>query len=127
MFGFHDRSQFDVYCYALSGDDQSVWRRRINDDVEHFKDVSTLLSADLAKLIHADGIHILINLNGYTKGARNEVFALQVPALTPFPIGVTRLACARARGVCRCVGCGLLGHAHVAGVTVVVVFVRVCL
>jgi protein O-GlcNAc transferase len=78
VFGFHDRSQFDVYCYALSADDQSVWRRRITDDVEHFKDVSALLSADLAKMIHSDGIHILINLNGYTKGARNEVFALQV-------------------------------------------------
>ena len=24
----------------------------------------------------ADGIHIAINLNGYTKGARNEIFAL---------------------------------------------------
>ncbi len=24
-----------------------------------------------------DGIHILINMNGYTKGARNEIFALR--------------------------------------------------
>ncbi|CAN0455518.1 unnamed protein product, partial [Discosporangium mesarthrocarpum] len=29
------------------------------------------------RLIHADGIDILVNLNGYTKGARNEIFALQ--------------------------------------------------
>lgn len=84
VFGLHDRSQFDVFCYALSGDDQSQWRRRITGDVEHFKDVSQLLSQDLAKAIHADGIHILINLNGYTKGARNEVFALQ-----PAPIQVS--------------------------------------
>jgi hypothetical protein len=30
----------------------------------------------LADRIYSDGIHILINLNGYTKGARTEVFAL---------------------------------------------------
>ncbi len=28
-------------------------------------------------MIFRDGIHILINLNGYTKGARTEIFALR--------------------------------------------------
>lgn len=37
----------------------------------------------MARLIHADGMDILINLNGYTKGARNEIFALQ-----PAPVQV---------------------------------------
>jgi protein O-GlcNAc transferase len=36
-----------------------------------------------ADQIHADGIHILVNMNGYTKGARNEIFALR-----PSPIQV---------------------------------------
>ncbi len=36
-----------------------------------------------ADRIYADGIHILINMNGYTKGARNEIFALK-----PAPIQV---------------------------------------
>ena len=36
-----------------------------------------------ADRIHADGIHILVNLNGYTRGARNEIFALR-----PAPIQV---------------------------------------
>lgn len=37
-----------------------------------------------ANRIHADGIHILINMNGYTKGARNELFALR-----PAPVQVS--------------------------------------
>ena len=37
-----------------------------------------------ADRIYADGIHILINMNGYTKGARNELFALR-----PAPIQVS--------------------------------------
>lgn len=36
-----------------------------------------------ADRINEDGIHILINMNGYTKGARNEIFALK-----PAPVQV---------------------------------------
>lgn len=41
-----------------------------------------------ADRIHDDGIHILINMNGYTKGARNEIFALR-----PAPIQVIFYNC----------------------------------
>lgn len=37
-----------------------------------------------ADRIHQDGINILVNMNGYTKGARNELFALR-----PAPIQVS--------------------------------------
>jgi len=36
-----------------------------------------------ADRIHSDRIHILVNMNGYTKGARNEIFALR-----PAPVQV---------------------------------------
>ncbi len=32
---------------------------------------------ECADMIHAHKIHVLVNLNGYTKGARSEVFALR--------------------------------------------------
>lgn len=70
-------------CYALSAPDGSVWRRKIESEVETFKDISQLHCGDAAQLINNDGVHILINLNGYTKGSRNEIFALQ-----PAPIQV---------------------------------------
>ena len=53
-------------------------------DAEHFIDISALRADIAAQRIHADGIHVLINLNGYTKGARNEIFALQ-----PAPLQVS--------------------------------------
>lgn len=85
VFGMHDARKFEVFCYATTPDDGSVWRRKIAGDVEHFKDISAVVHhGDAARLIHADGIHILINLNGYTKGARSEIFALQ-----PAPIQVS--------------------------------------
>lgn len=84
VFGLHNQHKFEVFCYATTPDDGSIWRRKIAHEVEHFTDMSAMTNGDAAKLIHGDGIHILINLNGYTKGARNEIFALK-----PAPIQVS--------------------------------------
>lgn len=83
VFSMHDSDAYEVFCYALSADDQSHWRRNIEAGSEHFKDLSRLQAGDAARLIYGDSIHILINLNGYTKGARTEIFALR-----PAPIQV---------------------------------------
>ncbi|KAJ7973580.1 Tetratricopeptide repeat (TPR)-like superfamily protein [Quillaja saponaria] len=84
IFGMHNRKNVEVFCYALSPNDGSEWRKRIQSEVEHFMDVSAMSSDMIAKLVNEDKIHILVNLNGYTKGARNEIFAMQ-----PAPIQVS--------------------------------------
>ncbi|RYR52712.1 hypothetical protein Ahy_A06g027599 isoform B [Arachis hypogaea] len=84
IFGMHNRKNVEVLCYALSPSDGSEWRQRIQFEAEHFVDVSAMSSDHIAKMINQDNIHILVNLNGYTKGARNEIFAMQ-----PAPIQVS--------------------------------------
>ncbi|KAF7817771.1 putative UDP-N-acetylglucosamine--peptide N-acetylglucosaminyltransferase SEC [Senna tora] len=84
VFGMHNRKNVEVFCYALSQNDGTEWRHRILSEAEHFVDVSTMSSDLIAKMINEDKIHILVNLNGYTKGARNEIFAMQ-----PAPIQVS--------------------------------------
>ncbi|CAI9762202.1 unnamed protein product [Fraxinus pennsylvanica] len=84
IFGMHDRGNVEVFCYALSPNDGTEWRLRIQSEAEHFLDVSSMSSDMIARLINEDQIQILINLNGYTKGARNEIFAMQ-----PAPIQVS--------------------------------------
>ncbi|GBG87941.1 hypothetical protein CBR_g46307 [Chara braunii] len=84
VFGLHDSKRVEAFCYALSPSDRSEWRERIQTEAEHFLDVSSLDAAAIARRIQSDGIQILVNLNGYTKGARNEIFALQ-----PAPIQVS--------------------------------------
>ena len=71
------RSQVEVFCYALTPDDGSEWRRRLAREAEHFVDVSALDAAAIARRISSDAAHVAVNLNGYTKGARNEAFALR--------------------------------------------------
>src|SRR5690606_27521247 len=78
VFGLHDASKFEVFCYSLRGNDGSKWYQTVSQNVEHFKTLPPSIStADAAKLIYADKIHILVNLNGYTDGNRNDIFALQ--------------------------------------------------
>eukprot|EP00262_Sarcandra_glabra_P001228 TRINITY_DN11256_c0_g1_i2.p1 TRINITY_DN11256_c0_g1~~TRINITY_DN11256_c0_g1_i2.p1 ORF type:complete len:609 (+),score=94.27 TRINITY_DN11256_c0_g1_i2:407-2233(+) len=84
VFGMHNKEYIEVFCYALSQNDCSEWRQRIQSEAEHFVDVSSMSSDLIAKVINEDKIQILINLNGYTKGARNEIFAMQ-----PAPIQVS--------------------------------------
>lgn len=82
--GMHDRSRFEVFCYALSSDDGTTFRSKIANESEHFVDLTTVqCNGKAADRIYNDGIHVLVNMNGYTKGARNEIFALR-----PAPIQV---------------------------------------
>ncbi|KAI8993329.1 glycosyl transferase family 41-domain-containing protein [Pilobolus umbonatus] len=75
VFGFHDKSRFEVFCYATTPSDNSIYRQKIEREAEHFINVSSWSNQQIVETIINNGIHILINLNGYTKGARNEIFA----------------------------------------------------
>ena len=75
VFGFHDPSRVRAICYATTASDNSCHREQIQRESPAFYDASSWSVDRLVKQIVSDGIHILINLNGYTRGARNEVFA----------------------------------------------------
>lgn len=75
MCGTHDWTQ-QVFCYALSQNDGTEWRQRIQSEVEHFMDVSAMTSDMIARIINQDKIQILINLNGYTKVIHNAPFSV---------------------------------------------------
>ncbi|CAH8840087.1 unnamed protein product [Trichobilharzia szidati] len=76
--GLHDRTKVEVFCYSLAPDDGTNFRAKVANEAEHFIDLSGIqCHGKAADKIASDGIHILLNMNGYTKGARNEIFALK--------------------------------------------------
>eukprot|EP00918_Siedleckia_nematoides_P069807 GHVU01152207.1.p1 GENE.GHVU01152207.1~~GHVU01152207.1.p1 ORF type:complete len:691 (-),score=79.28 GHVU01152207.1:1370-3442(-) len=82
--GLHKKENVEIFCYALSADDNTAFRSKIVRESEHFIDLSQVpCNGKAADRINSDGIHVLVNMNGYTKGARNEIFALR-----PAPIQV---------------------------------------
>ncbi|CAN6615567.1 hypothetical protein TRVA0_006S01596 [Trichomonascus vanleenenianus] len=85
IFGFHDRRKVLPICYSMSQDDGSEYRSKIQRESYKFRDVSSLSTQQIAEQISRDGCHILVNFNGYTRGARNELFAAR---LAPVQISV---------------------------------------
>lgn len=75
VFGLHDTTRVKAFCYATTASDKSIHRRQIEKEAPVFYDASAWPAERLVSQIVKDGIHILVNLNGYTRGARNEVFA----------------------------------------------------
>ncbi|KAI8377621.1 glycosyl transferase family 41-domain-containing protein [Radiomyces spectabilis] len=75
VFGFHDRERCEVFCYATTPSDNTPYRLKIEREAEHFIDVSSWSNQQIIEKVVEEGIHVLVNLNGYTKGARNEIFA----------------------------------------------------
>nr|MDZ8063516.1 TIGR03032 family protein [Nostoc sp. EkiNYC01] len=85
LFQYHDRSAFEIYGYSLVDiHDEITDNIRTGCDV--FVSLDQMSSAVAAQRIHADGIHILIDLAGYTTFSRPEILALQ-----PAPIQVQYL------------------------------------
>ncbi|ORY71539.1 glycosyl transferase family 41-domain-containing protein [Pseudomassariella vexata] len=75
VFGLHNPSRAKAFCYATTASDKSIHRHQIEREAPVFRDVSSWSAERLVDQIIQDKIHILVNLNGYTRGARNEIFA----------------------------------------------------
>ncbi|KAK4544510.1 hypothetical protein LTR36_004082 [Oleoguttula mirabilis] len=75
VFGLHNTKRVKAYCYATTASDNSVHRQQIQAEAPVFHDASSWSAERIVNQIVHDEIHILVNLNGYTRGARNEVFA----------------------------------------------------
>ena len=86
IFERHDRSRFDVTAISVGADDGSPTRRRLEQAFAHFVDARTLTDAQIANLLEERGTDILVDLMGYTKGARTGVVARR-----PAPIQVNYL------------------------------------
>jgi predicted O-linked N-acetylglucosamine transferase (SPINDLY family) len=86
VFGLHDRARFEVFTYSYGPDDGSDYRAQIAAESDHFVDLREVGDAQAARRIHADGIHILVDLMGYVANCRPEVLALR-----PAPIQVNYL------------------------------------
>jgi predicted O-linked N-acetylglucosamine transferase (SPINDLY family) len=86
LFESHDRSRFEIYGYCSSPDDGSDIRARVIGAFDHFRIVQHLPDDAAARLIRADEIDILIDLNGLTSGARPQILRWK-----PAPIQATYL------------------------------------
>ena len=75
IFDSHDRERFEIYGYSFGPNDNSELRKRIINSFDVFHDVKEMAYQDIALLARQDKIDIAIDINGYTKLCRPNIFA----------------------------------------------------
>ncbi len=86
LFEHHDRAAVEVFAFCWSPNDGGPLRQRIIDAVEHYVPVHDKSEDEIAALIRAYEIDILIDLQGQTSGAKPRMLAHR-----PAPIQITYL------------------------------------
>ncbi|MDA8230197.1 MAG: tetratricopeptide repeat protein [Magnetospirillum sp.] len=86
LFERHDHTRFRILAYSVGPDDGSAMRRRLMAAFDAFHDMEDRPASVVAGRIAADGVDILVDLTGYTRGGRPDVLAAR-----PAPIQVNYL------------------------------------
>jgi protein O-GlcNAc transferase len=75
MFECHDKSRFEVTGISFGVDDSSEMRRRVTASFERFVDARSYSDEQIAGLIKALEIDIVVDLMGFTTDSRTGIFA----------------------------------------------------
>lgn len=75
LFEQHDRQRFEVVAYSTGPDDGSAMRARLVRAFDRFVDVRGRHPMQIAELMRADGVDILVDLKGHTQDATPIVLA----------------------------------------------------
>lgn len=91
----HDRERFELCGYSLHGGRIDDMNRQFRESFDRFVDIAHLPTQDAAERIHADGIDVLVDLAGHTRGSRLEIFALRPAPVQAHYLGYTSTVGAR--------------------------------
>lgn len=86
LYEHHDRARFEVIAFDNSRREESPMRARLEGAFDRMIDITALSDAEAGARIAAEGIDILVNLNGYFGRHRMGVFAHR-----PAPVQVNYL------------------------------------
>jgi protein O-GlcNAc transferase len=79
LFEHHDKSCFEIVAYSHGPDDRSKLSARLREAFDDCVDIRAMTDDKAARRMKADRIDILVELTGYTRGARTRI-AAQRPA-----------------------------------------------
>ena len=79
----HDRTRFEIFCYSsVAAEDEITTQCRRHAD--HWKQATNMRDDELARMIQADRIDVLVDCTLHMAGSRLPVFALK-----PAPVQIT--------------------------------------
>ena len=75
LFEAHQADNFELYAYSFGPDKHDSMRQRLIEAAHLFTDVRELQERDIALLARQHGLHIAVDLKGYTQNNRSAIFA----------------------------------------------------
>ncbi len=75
VFELHDRDRFRIHAYSSGPDDGSAMRRRLVAAFDGFTEIAAVGDREAAERMRADGVDILVDLKGHTRGSRFGILA----------------------------------------------------
>ncbi len=93
LFRHHDRDAFEVFVYDGGLAREDATKARIRGSVEHWRDIIAVDDDAALRMMRDDGIDILVDVNGHTRGSR-----LLLLARRPAPVIVNWLGFAGTMG-----------------------------
>jgi predicted O-linked N-acetylglucosamine transferase (SPINDLY family) len=76
LLELHNRQEYEIYAFSFGSESADAMREKIKSSVDHFIDVSNKSSKEIAVLSRELEIDIAVDLGGYTKGARTDIFVV---------------------------------------------------
>ena len=86
MIEKHDREKFEIHAFSIGVNKTDAMSHRLANAFDKFHDVSDKSDLEVAELIRHLGIHIAVDLKGYTAVARPSILAYR-----PAPVQVSYL------------------------------------
>jgi predicted O-linked N-acetylglucosamine transferase (SPINDLY family) len=65
-----DRERFELVAYSYDSTPEDAERTRVRAAFDRFENVAPFYEGQIAEMIRGDGIHVLVDLKGYTGGSR---------------------------------------------------------
>jgi predicted O-linked N-acetylglucosamine transferase (SPINDLY family) len=75
LFELHDRARFRIHAFSYGQDSSDPIRARLEKSVDVFHPVRELSDRAIAMLARSNGLHIAVDLKGFTGNARTGIFA----------------------------------------------------
>lgn len=77
VFALHNRKAVEVFAYYCGPKANDPLAQKFQESTDHWLDISGLSDEEAASRMVADGIQILVDVNGYTREARTKLIALR--------------------------------------------------
>ena len=74
LFELYDKSNFEIYGFSLENRENDDMRKRISKTFDKFVDVSLKTDIEIAKISREFNIDIAIDLMGFTRGNKFQIF-----------------------------------------------------